>query len=63
MEGPEGPTGAGVPGAVGGTGAKRMVQATLPLEDLSPGRYTVTATVTAGGRSVATVRRSFLLER
>ena len=63
MEGPEGPTGAGVPGTVSGTGAKRMVQATLPLEDLTPGRYTVTATVSAGDRSVATVHRSVLLER
>jgi VWFA-related protein len=63
VEGPEGPTGAGVPGAASGGGARRMVQATLPLEDLGPGRYTVTATVTAGGRSVATVRRAFLLDR
>ena len=63
MDGPQGPAGAPVPGSLSGSGAKRTVQARLPLEGLDPGRYTVTATVSAGGETVATVRREVLLDR
>ena len=63
VEGPAGPEGAAVPARLTGSGGKRMAQATLSLEDLAPGRYTVTATVNSGVKSVGTVRREFIFER
>lgn len=42
-------------------GAKRIVQASLPVGGLPPGTYHLSAQPILGGRPVAVVRRSFLL--
>lgn len=63
VEGPEGPTGAGVPGTLSGAGAKRISQAVVPIADLVTGRYELTATVRSGTTEIGSVRRSFLVER
>jgi hypothetical protein len=44
-----------------GDGPKHVVQVPLSVRDLGPGIYHLSATINAGGRPVATVRRSIMM--
>lgn len=63
LEGPEGPVGGTFPATLSGSGAKRVAQASLPIQDLPQGTYRVKATVSDGDTAQGTVTRGVLLER